>query len=446
PPDWETDGNDPSEIKDCPEISTVKDYIAAKRLYANVGITYQIGSHPQGKANDVFTVKLEKFGNGDIILEPIILPIGSHQMTSFEIIDDKGNADPSDDQMIYSGVGNTSKYATFVDFAHQLPRCIKLTAEDKLQKRTDPMTVLCAVNALAADFGFVKWETNFIKVYKIPFHVNKCDLYNGHTVAATTVRVYKGTTGGVRPVNPIYTNSIPLNSTTMNAYMISDDMSIDDANEYYWIEIVDNATSNLIDLLEGTITQLKNPGTHPKWDPIYEFIHYEIDGCTGCDGYPNATTWAGETFEGKSIADLLDEGWQNLIYKDLFGHPIWDMVSHGELKIRQEKCSRTIATPVFYIAKAGKFCIEGDVKNIAIELIPATQPVYFGEDDAADYLFNNKPGCEKPKKECIEICEPGCYRIQMTIDGTCCPILNPEWVNLEKVTLTRMQSCEEQPR
>ncbi|MEG1904884.1 MAG: hypothetical protein RR212_10840, partial [Bacteroidales bacterium] len=267
----------------------------------------------------------------------------------------------------------------------------------------------------------------------------------GHTVAATTVRVFKGTTGGTQPMQPIYTNTIPLNSTTMNAYMISDDMNIDDANEYYWIEIKDNETGMLIDLLEGTIAELKNPSSHPSWDETYEFIHYVVDGCTGCDGYPDATTWAGETFYQKDIDKLLAEGWMNLIKKGSHGHSSYDKVENGELKIRQEKCSRIIATPVFYIEKAGRFCIEGDVKNISIQVIPATAAVYFAEDDVMDYLYHGKPGCDKPKTECVEICEPGCYRIQMTIDGTCCPGKN-SYVDLEKVTLTRMQSCEEQPR
>ncbi|MEG2180590.1 MAG: hypothetical protein RRZ66_08530, partial [Bacteroidales bacterium] len=61
PPDWEKDSLDPNLIKDCPEISMVENYITAKRLYANVGITYQPGSHPQGHVSDIFTVKLEKF-------------------------------------------------------------------------------------------------------------------------------------------------------------------------------------------------------------------------------------------------------------------------------------------------------------------------------------------------------------------------------------------------
>ncbi|MEG1379475.1 MAG: hypothetical protein RSC75_07660, partial [Bacteroidales bacterium] len=95
-------------------------------------------------------------------------------------------------------------------------------------------------------------------------------------------------------------------------------------------------------------------------------------------------------------------------------------VKNGNLFLEREWCNRYVYTPVFYIEKAGKFCVtypnDYSEDRVSLEVVKATDATYAGENDNA-YLFGGQNNCCKPKVDCIDICEPGCYRIKLTVDG-----------------------------
>lgn len=445
--DWVVDGEDPAEIDECPETSEVDGLITAKRLYANVNVDYGYGTHPEGMDTEMFSLKLEKFGT-KLVMEPMILPLGTHHILSVEIMDNNGTTDDtSDDKMIFAGVGTGSKYKNFVPAEHLLPMEFTLDEENyKYQKVEDPFTVLCAVNADPEDFGFEKWVTNFVKVYCIPFLVNKCDLTDGHTVALTRAEVYKRAKDGKTVAEPIFISDMVADQMTgMNTFCISDDKSIPDTDEYYYIKIFDAETGNLIDTYEGYIGDLKDPENHEDYDETYKFIHYYLDECTGCEGAPNATTWAGETFNDKDIVELTAEGWEGLVAPEKYGKPHNDYIKSGKLHLKRDWCNRYVYSPIFYIPKAGKFCVNYPSgysdDRVSIEVVDAKVATFGGENDNA-YLFGGNSNCCKPKVDCVDICEPGCYRIKFTIDGSCPWVIVPPVV-LDDVTLTRLESCRQ---
>lgn len=456
PPDWVLDEEDPANLDDCPEISEVDDMVNGGYLYANVLVDYGLNTHPQGLDYETLTVKLEKFGD-KLMMEPMILPLGTHQIKSIEIMHNNGTPDDTtDDKMVFAGVAYNSKYKNFVPTEHLLPMTFTLDEETyKFQKVEDPTTVLCAVNAISEDFGFEMWNTNFVKVYCIPFLVNYCDPQTGHSVIPTKVEVYQADKNGEPMQEPIFINSNCSNAehhsrngycdntckpTTMNTFCISDNKAIADEDEYYFIKIYDARTMELIDTYEGTVEDLKDPKTHEGWDETYEFIHYQISDCNPCGG-ENAATWAGETFKDKDIDELTEEGWEGLMKG--YGHVKIDEIKNGDLEIKRERYDRYIYTPVFSIAQAAKFCItygnNESGSNCYFSFEPATAGTYRGADDLL-LLAPNRPDHNKPT-ECEKWCEPGCLRVKITIEKI--QKGNPKDVVIEEVKLTRMEDCDE---
>ena len=125
-------------------------------------ITIQLFGDPNREES--IMVDLFELEDGSIVTDRISLVNpgnrGDHKLVNMTIVK-KNN--PS--MVLYSAVGEDSKYKVFVKEDHLLPMNLAFgSILNNFQKPVIPITLICAVHNTAPDFGFAIWDLNVVKI------------------------------------------------------------------------------------------------------------------------------------------------------------------------------------------------------------------------------------------------------------------------------------------
>lgn len=194
---------------------------------------------------------------------------------------DNSGAQP---KVLFSAVGTNSIYAPFVPSGKLLPCDITLTEEHKYKKNIIDIYVLCAVHESAKNFGFIKWNTHFIKLYCIPFAVNSCPDKGPNQVASGRLAIYYGTKTGdvVSKGNLITSFNFPGANNTTAEFCFPDNYDIPNDDEYYYFELYTNykGVENPLPVSAGAnVTTLLDYKKSNAWDVLNKVLHLDLCDC-----------------------------------------------------------------------------------------------------------------------------------------------------------------------
>ena len=263
----------------CRTDDELKKLANAKNLYLNVTIDGKSISKPI-----VWTgIKY--------ISDPFIMAKGEH-IISMATITTKTN---NETEVLFSCVGETSKYKNYVP--ETLPITVNIGSEETplFQKSTVDLFVLCIVDESPLDFGFVKWNVHFSKLYCVPFIMNYCAEGGEDFVAAGTINIKNGTydrstgvftpaTGNETPVKwAVVDNTVEfISGGELAKICFVDTYEIDDKVEFYQF------TVNLTYPVEKTIVGYQdtynlrfywNIKFSKIWDTKYRMLHFNFCEC-----------------------------------------------------------------------------------------------------------------------------------------------------------------------
>lgn len=214
----------------CASVDELKQLAADGYLVANISIVRAGHS-----VADNYNVKI-KFGDNKFITDPIALPLGTNVLTQYTIT----NNTTQSPVVLFSAVKTTSTlYSPFVPSGYLLPYNIVLTENDKYNKTTIDVYVLCAIHETPESFGFVKWNTHFIKLYCFPFDVNSCPDKGQLKGASGRIAMYHAEkiNNTISKGEKITEFEFPGKDNKHSEFCFPDDYDIPNNEEFYYFEL-----------------------------------------------------------------------------------------------------------------------------------------------------------------------------------------------------------------
>lgn len=186
----------------------------------------------------------------------------------------------------FAGVLSDSDYAAYIqpEF-HMEKQYIELTEEHKYKKTPFPIWVLCAESSTPEDFGFVKWNVNFVKSICFPIMVNYCDDIDDDHQPAGHIQVrYKKQS---EPDSKFVTlhKELPFGPGKPGSICFKDDYQELNENEIHEITIViyKKYSTTQEELFHDTVllstAELKKYKQHPDWVTEFNFMHINFCNC-----------------------------------------------------------------------------------------------------------------------------------------------------------------------
>lgn len=241
----------------CPEPDDTGSWFVEGKYAAHIEIALNGGS----VLTPYEPVKLIRKSDGSIVTDKIMLvkPIsgGKHQLAKLFIYNND-STDPEFGKVIYSSVGNGSKYESHVLPEHVLP--MDLMFEENLltsKKPIIPVSLLCAVYDEAPDFGFAIWGLNFVKVvcfdYVVDIPEDFCDRNSQDIVGSSDLVLVKKIKND-KGEEVELTHQGSSSDGQKGTICFNDQGNIDDANESYTLTLyIPNKTNPQV-IVSGTMT------------------------------------------------------------------------------------------------------------------------------------------------------------------------------------------------
>lgn len=259
----------------CASSSELQQLAANGYLVANISIIRAGHS-----VADNYNVKV-KFANNKFITDPIALPLGTSVLTQYTIT----NNTSQNPVVLFSAVNATSTlYSSFVPSGYLLPYNIVLTENDKYNKTTMDVYVLCAIHETPESFGFVKWNTHFIKLYCFPFDVNSCPDNGQLKGASGRIAMYHAEkrNNEISKGEKITEFKFPGNNNKHAEFCFPDDYDIPNNEEFYYFELYTNY-KNVENPLPVTgianVTTLLDYKNSNAWDIIKKALNINLCEC-----------------------------------------------------------------------------------------------------------------------------------------------------------------------
>ena len=304
-PGVETRGGETTPLQNgegaCATPEKLQSLAQAGKLQANLTILHETAPLPTPNPQ-TYTVKIIWTGS-KYISEPLLLPAGKYQLQQVTISDITTPASPI---VLFSGVSAGASYASYV--LETLPKKFIIGTETATgytsyplyEKSTIDLYVLCVKNETAKNFGFIKWNIHFNKLYCVPFAVNICDNTGEDQVGTGTITIKNGSYSGGTQTNGVWTGGnfapastgVKINTNTpfgkdankgvkLGSLCFLDNYEIDNANEWYQITL--NITSPVVKTIVGyanvnTLIQY-NTSLDNAWDAANNFIHLQFCDC-----------------------------------------------------------------------------------------------------------------------------------------------------------------------
>ncbi len=257
-----------------------------------------------------------KFTTEGIVAEPVAIsadPQYPSTLTSFIVYD---ATDPEEESSLYSAIGeNSPMFSKLIGEDEDLPMDISIPEGEKYQKTLCDIVVACATESEPTDFGFKMWDIKFIKRFNIPYVVNNCYIDGLHFVASGKIDVFKAkkdADGNLIQSSKelLYTSNFGNGTSDLWIY---DDYSINDENEWLYMELTPDAKDNANnEMREGWINVAEAIDIESNPNYISEFDVLDINLCS------NNPTFIGAKEMGTYwIEDLWGQGKSDLDFNDL---------------------------------------------------------------------------------------------------------------------------------
>lgn len=220
------DGMDTTPDEDnCMDPETFKEYLKNNpgSYYAEIKLDYETSSYQK---------KLRVVDN-QIVSDPISMLVEDGHSVEYFYIKEEGS-----DEIFWSSVADDTgaKYYNFIPVGHHTPMPITWggTGFLELTKKVCPITLLCAVNDYADNFGYGQWGTDLVKAQCFNYSVNVCggcedNVPEGHRIGTSTVHIKKNGTDLW-----ISNEQAP---GSIGEMCFSDNLSLADADELFEIKI-----------------------------------------------------------------------------------------------------------------------------------------------------------------------------------------------------------------
>lgn len=212
------DGTDAEGICWNEDLKNLESTFDASQYEAKITIRYHVNANDQDKGSDIIFVPIK-----NIVLEDGSQPVAvtdqfsllkplkdtRHVVDGIYIITKKQAGDGEDfvPKVVFSSVVSGANYANHIRKDHQMPISLFVGDTDSYENVDDinyvvindkvktpiPVSVLCAVNEEAPNFGYSLWSFNFVRVVCIPYSVNvktnPCDEYSKDIYGITDLTI-----------------------------------------------------------------------------------------------------------------------------------------------------------------------------------------------------------------------------------------------------------------
>ena len=231
-----------------------------------------------------YTPKIRWTGS-KFIADPILLGAGSYSATEATVTNGAN-------EVLFSAVASSSPYASYVP--ELLPKSFTVGGSGSdiplYQKTSLDLYVMCVLKETPKEFGFVKWNIHFTKVYCVPFIINMCK-DTEHFIASGSLNIKNGTyvnnvftpaTGTESPVKWAKidkTVSFTSTSNPLADLCFADNYEINNDNEWYKLTLtITSPVSKTYIGYANVATLLKYNllATNNAWDATNNVIHFNF--------------------------------------------------------------------------------------------------------------------------------------------------------------------------
>ena len=231
-----------------------------------------------------YTPKIRWTGS-KFIADPILLGAGSYSATAATVTNGAN-------EVLFSAVASSSPYASYVP--ELLPKSFTVGGSGSdiplYQKTSLDLYVMCVLKETPKEFGFVKWNIHFTKVYCVPFIINMCK-DTEHFIASGSLNIKNGTyvnnvftpaTGTESPVKWAKidkTVSFTSTSNPLADLCFADNYEINNDNEWYKLTLtITSPVSKTYIGYANVATLLKYNllATNNAWDATNNVIHFNF--------------------------------------------------------------------------------------------------------------------------------------------------------------------------
>ena len=255
-------------IDGCKSMEDLQALATAGKLNAN--ITLSTEEDPEDDAAFTITLPVKNLTGGKLQTLAYALAKGKYYVHAATIT----STETGDINPLFSGVKIGSKYAAYIPDGQLMTEYSFTIGDDQLFKKTPiDLWVLCASKITPEDFGFVKWNINYVRAFCIPFMVNVCKDEDGDVSGKGSVKIeYK-------EIDGTYTVLHQFNFDSDGAYgefCFKDDYGRENKDELHKITLAVGS------ILSEKVVSLKDLLEYEKstaWDKEKKFLHLNFCDC-----------------------------------------------------------------------------------------------------------------------------------------------------------------------
>lgn len=213
-----------------------------------------------------------RYVNGGFVADPVELPRGANIVSQFTV-------HHQNNDLYFSSVSEGARYSQYV--TQTLPQTITINDNNLYKKTSFDVYVLCTFSENAEDFGYIKWNIHFVRLYCLPFSVNVCNAAGEDVVGTGTLKVEKGDYAGGVFSNAVELSNITFPPATPGA--LSDlcfpyDNLTNPATTYLRITMHINETNQTVASVVS-VAELLTYKDQPEWSTEFNYLHFWFCNC-----------------------------------------------------------------------------------------------------------------------------------------------------------------------
>lgn len=213
-----------------------------------------------------------RYINGGFVGDPIELPRGSNVISQFTV-------HHQNNDLYFASVSEGAPYAQYV--TRTLPQVIVIGNQQIYKKTSVDVYVLCTFNENAQDFGYIKWNIHFVRLFCLPFSVNVCNQQGEDVVGSGILTIEQGDY-----IGGIFSNADTL---SMIAFPPATPGLLSDLC-FPYDNLENPATTYMritmqIDQTDETVSSIVNVATlltykeQPEWSDEFNYLHFWFCNC-----------------------------------------------------------------------------------------------------------------------------------------------------------------------
>ncbi|MGL4292678.1 MAG: hypothetical protein ACRCSQ_03755 [Bacteroidales bacterium] len=285
--EFDLSGNADSQTKcdpifpetDCASVEELISYAQAGTLRLDITIGTTEGDMITHERSYVSKIV---WSNNRFVAEPISFIAGSYAVTQAIV----SNLTPDNRlDLLYSAVDHSSAYAKYVK--EPLPVYFKVgnnKGDVPLYKKHNMfLYMLCVMEENPQDFGFIKWNINFAKIYSLPFAINICNSegedFVGRGILTIQYGIFKDGSFHISEDYQPDVITFPKTNTSLAKMNFADHYIIDNKSEGYRFSLEIKEPEYRIFSADVNLQTLIDYKNSNAWDAYLNLLHFNF--CTG---------------------------------------------------------------------------------------------------------------------------------------------------------------------